>query len=77
MTLEGILCGRGWAVGKKARDQDQGLSGASWFCMANRHVGDKRRWSNWEDLIVTEFPPFCTVWSFTLYQLQSKWNWVP
>lgn len=27
MTLKGILCGRGWAVGKEARDQDQGLSG--------------------------------------------------
>lgn len=24
MTLEGILCGRGWAVGKEARDQEQG-----------------------------------------------------
>lgn len=27
MTLEGILCGRDWAVGKEARDQDRGLSG--------------------------------------------------
>lgn len=54
---------------RKPGTKTWGSQGASWFCMANRHVGDKRWWSNWEGPDSHRVPTF--LYGVELYTLPA------